>query len=436
MISLRTVPVLLPVLNCSDRIVEYQFGYRRGKSTAEPIFIARRIQELAERSGQQLYLLALDYSKAFDSIPHDKLTESLRRMGAPSKLIALVKAIYENPRFQIKIAEGLSDDFPQATGIRQGCPLSPYLYIIATSCLLRDLLKDYPPMAAVLPTGAAYPALLFADDTLLLTNTARQMNTLLSLVIDHSRPYNLLLNKAKCQLLITNDIGCKVYFPDGEEVTKHNTIRYLGAVFSATLDVSLIVRQKIADAHSTMRQLKYLWADTQISTPWKLVVFNAVVRSKVFYTLETLELTQGQQQALDTAYFRGLRRILKKKSTFIDRSWTHNRLLELANRLSKKTATTPTRHQNFSQYYRVRRRKLLAHLLRAPTTNLSRTAILNENGEDLTDLLPKKRVGRPRLTWLQESLKEAWAAYSDTIYTPDNLAELVELATRRSSPPF
>ena len=57
-----------------DRIVDFQYGYRQARSTAEPIFIARRVQEIAERHGLQLYLLALDYSKAFDSIPTSEAT--------------------------------------------------------------------------------------------------------------------------------------------------------------------------------------------------------------------------------------------------------------------------------------------------------------------------------------------------------------------------
>ena len=114
-----------------DRIVDFQYGYRKGRSTAEPIFIARRVQELAERHGIPLYLLALDYTKAFDWIPHPKLIECLQRMGAPRKLIALVDAIYRDPRFRIKIQEGISEEFRQEIGIRQGCPLFPLSVLLS-----------------------------------------------------------------------------------------------------------------------------------------------------------------------------------------------------------------------------------------------------------------------------------------------------------------
>ena len=203
-----------------DRIIPFQFGYRKGRSTAEPIFIARRTQEIAERHGLPLYLLALDYSKAFDSIPHDKLVECLNRMGASGKMIALVASIYLSPKFRIKIPEGISDEHAQEIGIQQGCPLSPYLYIIATSCLMYDLIRDYKQLEHPPPQGSTYPALLFADDTLLLSDTAAQREELLAMVIVHSAQYNLQLNTAKCQLLVTNDPGPNIHFPDGQKVTK------------------------------------------------------------------------------------------------------------------------------------------------------------------------------------------------------------------------
>ena len=149
----------IPVQTALDsRIVDVQYGYRQGRSTAEPIFIARRIQEITERHGLELLFLALDYSKAFDSIPHDRLVESLHRLGAPRDMIRLVELLYASPNFRIKIPEGISEEYEQQISIRQGCPLSPYLYIIATSCLMTDVLKDWdnePDNA--LPPGANHP---------------------------------------------------------------------------------------------------------------------------------------------------------------------------------------------------------------------------------------------------------------------------------------
>ena len=85
---------------------------------------------------------------------------------------------------------------------------------------MEDLLKDYNRLHYTYPAEATYPVLLFADDTLLLTSTAEQMTQLLGLTIAHSQPYNLALNKEKCQLLITNDITFEVTFPDGTPVKK------------------------------------------------------------------------------------------------------------------------------------------------------------------------------------------------------------------------
>ena len=159
------------------KLVEFQFGYRQGKSTAEPILIARRTQELAERHGKPLHTLALDYSKAFDSIPHKSLSESLYRCGTPRRLTSLVERVYENPRFRIKLPEGISSEKSQDIGIRQGCPLSPYLYIIATSCLIQDLFRDFRNTDIPTPMGATYPVLLFADDTLRVTLISRHSRT-------------------------------------------------------------------------------------------------------------------------------------------------------------------------------------------------------------------------------------------------------------------
>ena len=76
--------------------------------------------------------------------------------------------------------------------------------------------------------GTTCPVLLFADDTLLLANTAEQMTTVLSLTIAHSEPNNLDLNNAKCQLLVTSDTLAEVFFPDHTPVKKTAFHQILG----------------------------------------------------------------------------------------------------------------------------------------------------------------------------------------------------------------
>ena len=141
-------------------------GLLISSTVAEEVETQQNPLSLPEESKKSLndMLLALDYSKAFDSIPDKKVIACLMRMGAPTKLATLIQMLYAEPKCRIKIPEGIREEHSQDIGIRQGCPLSPCSYIIATSCLMLDLLKDWHTEPNHdLPTGATYPALLFAD---------------------------------------------------------------------------------------------------------------------------------------------------------------------------------------------------------------------------------------------------------------------------------
>ena len=68
-----------------ERIAGTQFGFRKGKSTTQAMYIARRIQEYAERAGLPGTMIFLDWEKAFDKIKHDRLLEVLDSYQVPSK---------------------------------------------------------------------------------------------------------------------------------------------------------------------------------------------------------------------------------------------------------------------------------------------------------------------------------------------------------------
>ena len=84
-------------------------------------------------------MLLLDWCKAFDKVRHEALFLTLERMQIPMKFINLVKAAYHNPTFDVCIDKNYSKAHKQETGIRQGCPLSPYLFLLVMTALFEDV---------------------------------------------------------------------------------------------------------------------------------------------------------------------------------------------------------------------------------------------------------------------------------------------------------
>ena len=72
-------------------IHKMQYGFRKGRSTSQPLFLCRRIQDLSEAFKKKLTLVFLDWEKAFDNIYQDELINALRRMSIPEEMLEIIK---------------------------------------------------------------------------------------------------------------------------------------------------------------------------------------------------------------------------------------------------------------------------------------------------------------------------------------------------------
>ena len=164
-----------------------QFGFREGRSAVDPLFRIRRLTDVCEQGNEKLILEFLDWEKTFYKISHNKIFLSLERLNIPSDLLDAMKAIYNNPTFQVTHKDKLSTWLPQRTGIRQGRPLSPYLFISAMHAMFHDVQKRYnDPRHSKSFQGINFPELFYADDTLIVAKSFASATKYLHLIEEES----------------------------------------------------------------------------------------------------------------------------------------------------------------------------------------------------------------------------------------------------------
>jgi hypothetical protein len=99
------------------------------------ILLTEETMAWADFSGQPLLFLKLDFSKAYDMLEWDFLFEAMVAIGLPAVFLKFVSLLFKNATANVKVNGALSESFKIERGVRQGCPLAPYLFIIATKVL-------------------------------------------------------------------------------------------------------------------------------------------------------------------------------------------------------------------------------------------------------------------------------------------------------------
>ena len=136
---------------------------------------------------------------------------------------------YENPRFRIKDRDGKSSWRKQETGIRQGCPLSPYLFVIFMTVLFNDVKDEVGAKAMGRAMDVVdFSNILYADDTFLVGKHSRELNKILWAIEKHSGRHGMKLNKKKCVYINMNNKN-NSKFTDGTTMPREEEATYLGA---------------------------------------------------------------------------------------------------------------------------------------------------------------------------------------------------------------
>lgn len=88
------------------------------------------IHQHVHQNKNKIFSCFVDFRKAFDSIWHDDLFLKLLVKGAGGKVYNIIKTMYTQMKWAVKVNNMETDFFPQSRGVKQGCSLSPTLFNI------------------------------------------------------------------------------------------------------------------------------------------------------------------------------------------------------------------------------------------------------------------------------------------------------------------
>ena len=176
-----------------------QTGFLKGRFIGENIRILYEALDYTEEQDIPGMIFFSDFEKAFDSIDHDFLTNCLKHFG--NDFIKWIKLFYSNAKSCITNNGFQSEFFPIKRGVHQGCPLSPYLFIICME-LLTHQIRSNGNIKRITIAGLEIKNTCYADDaSFVLDGSQKSFETLIEILENFSYISGLKLNSRKCQVL-------------------------------------------------------------------------------------------------------------------------------------------------------------------------------------------------------------------------------------------
>ena len=225
---------------------EEQAGFRKTYGTNDHLFNLKCLVDLFLFKKKKLFCAFIDYKKAFDSVDRAALWHKLLRSSIDGKIFTLIRNMYAQAKSCIKFDGCNSEFFISGVGVRQGENLSPILFSLFLNDLNDFLSHSFNGLEHV--TNLVHQTLdthevevymrlymlLYADDTVLLAESAEELQAALNAMFLYCKTWNLSVNPTKTKVVVfekTNYKNDYVFMYNGKALDVDADFSYLGMIF-------------------------------------------------------------------------------------------------------------------------------------------------------------------------------------------------------------
>jgi hypothetical protein len=260
-----------------------QTAYVKDRQIGQNIRVVQDLIDFCKTFNIDGALLLIDFEKAFDSISWDFLQHALKEFGFGEGFRRWVKIIYSNISSHVQNNGHISERFDLGRGIRQGCPVSPYLFIVCVE-LLASKIRANEEIEGLKIGQVEHKVLQFADDTVLLLKNKKSIIKSLEMLKIFGKSSGLKMNIDKTELF---RLGESLPFNVNDLKLKWvSEFRYLGIQFCDNkLDMEF---KNFRHRLDNMRNLLRIWKQRDLSLKGKVVIIKSLAMAQLIYPMSML----------------------------------------------------------------------------------------------------------------------------------------------------
>jgi hypothetical protein len=227
-------------------LTDLNHGFRAGFSCETQLAVTAHDLCLNFEKGIQTDVAILDFSKAFDTVPHTKLLDKLHSYGIQGHLHDWLRFFLTQRQMRVVVEGQFSDEAAVKSGVPQGTVLGPLLFL----CHINDL-----------PKSVKSQVRLFADDCLLYRQIRkRDDHVTLQKDLDNleqwAHNWGMKFNASKCYILSIQQKSSQFYQLSGQILQQVQSNPYLGVVFNENLKWSEHIAEVAKKANSILGLLR------------------------------------------------------------------------------------------------------------------------------------------------------------------------------------
>ena len=289
-----------------DKMVDpAQVAFVPNRWINENIVMAHEIVHSFKHTGKKKGFLGikLDFQKAYDRMEWSFLLEVLRAFGFSGSFVNLIHQCLSSVEFSLLLNGSQCPSFSPSRGLRQGDPISPYLFILGSEVLLRLINRevDQQRLSGVKASNTAPPIskLCYADDIILFCKAKSSELATLKVCLEKYCSWlsqSINIEKFGCfpskgvSPQFINQVRCSW----GLNILSNNTT-YLGVPL-------FLSRSKNKDFRYIKERLDSKlsgWKSKNLSWSGKATLIKSVAQAIPAYAMSIIQLPKGLCEQLD-----------------------------------------------------------------------------------------------------------------------------------------